>query len=51
MLAGFPAISLVPILITAVTVLSVTRNALSNRAFSQLENLRDVKQQQVISFF
>lgn len=50
MLIGLLTISLVPIVIIAVSALVISRNALTARGFSQLETLREVKKNQVISF-
>lgn len=50
MLASLLVVSLAPILIITLLAVNITRNALSERAFLQLKNIREVKKNQVMTF-
>ena len=49
-LIWFMSISLVPIFLVAVIAMAINKKTLTDRAFSQLENVREVKAQQIKSY-
>lgn len=49
-LVWFMSISLIPVILVAVAAVAVNRQALSERAFSQLENVREVKTEQIRAY-
>lgn len=50
MLMGFLAISLIPIVLIAVTAIIISRNALTSQGFARMENLRELKKNQVTAY-